>query len=85
MHDVSHRHCVYFSQDHITEQQQRLDDFELATKQMAEELDKREIEVKVRFSGSLYVMPRGTRSSEFETSFKHHYYSPERRTEFKAQ
>merc|ERR1712119_217006 len=28
-------------QEHITEQQQRLDDFENATKQMTEELDKR--------------------------------------------
>ena len=36
-------------QDLITEQQQRLDEFELATRQMSEELDKREIEIKVIF------------------------------------
>lgn len=36
-------------QEHITEQQQRLDDFELATKQMTEELDRRENDLKVKF------------------------------------
>jgi len=44
------------SQEHSLEQQQRLDEFELATKQMADELEKREIEVKVTFPSSSTVL-----------------------------